>query len=360
MPSKTNITGKRAALIHVLCWSIVLFLPLFFYNSSDAPWQVTRHHFMRSLGAPLCYMLLFYLNYLWLVPKFYFRDHKAAFYAINVVAVVVAMLLMTGWWHMMNELFTIDGMTSHGSHARGPRPPRYPMFFYNAIMLILVAGLALAVRMSQRWQHLEEARKEAEKNRTEAELSNLRNQLNPHFLLNTLNNIYALIAFDSDKAQTAVEELSKLLRHVLYDNQQNFVPLYKEVAFMQNYIELMRIRLTDQVQVTTHIDVEPDDSTPIAPLIFISLLENAFKHGISQAGKGFIDMTLSQHQGTVTCQITNSNHPKRQNDKSGSGIGLEQVSKRLELMYPGHYTWEKGVSADGTEYFSKIVIHHDH
>ena len=147
---------------------------------------------------------------------------------------------------------------------------------------------------------------------------------------------------------------------MLYDNQQNFVPLYKEVAFMQNYIELMRIRLTDQVQVTTHIDVEPDDSTPIAPLIFISLLENAFKHGISQAGKGFIDMTLSQHQGTVTCQITNSNHPKRQNDKSGSGIGLEQVSKRLELMYPGHYTWEKGVSADGTEYFSKIVIHHDH
>ena len=111
--------------------------------------------------------------------------------------------------------------------------------------------MSAAIRLSGRWVQVEAARREAEKSRTEAELKNLRNQLNPHFLLNTLNNIYALIAFDTDKAQTAVQELSRLLRHVLYDNQQNFVTLGKEMDFIKNYIALMRIRLSSNVTVET-------------------------------------------------------------------------------------------------------------
>ncbi len=123
----------------------------------------------------------------------------------------------------------------------------------------------------------EAARKEAERNRAEAELKNLRNQLNPHFLLNTLNNIYALIAFDSDKAQQAVQELSKLLRYVLYDNQQTTFLSVKRSDFIRNYIELMRIRLSANVQMITKFDIQPDSQTLIAPLIFISLIENAFQ-----------------------------------------------------------------------------------
>ena len=121
----------------------------------------------------------------------------------------------------------------------------------------------------------------AERQKTEAELKNLKNQLNPHFLLNTLNNIYALIAFNSDKAQEAVQELSKLLRHVLYDNQQTFVPLEKELDFIRNYVALMRIRLPQQVEVSVNLEVDSGGALQIAPLIFISLIENAFKHGIS-------------------------------------------------------------------------------
>ena len=296
-------------------------------------------------------MALFYINYLWLVPKFYFGGKKSAFYAINVLCIAVALGMMMGWWQVVDDWMPAE---AH-KRPRGPRPHN-PMYFYNTISLILVVGLSLAVRLTQRWQHAEQARQEAEKSRTEAELSNLRNQLNPHFLLNTLNNIYALIAFDADKAQLAVDELSRLLRHVLYDNQQSFVPLYKEVAFMRNYIELMKIRVTDGVKIETDIRIADDDSTPIAPLIFISLLENAFKHGISPQGKGFIRVEMAQEHGQITCAITNSNYPKRANDKSGSGIGLEQVSKRLELIYPGRYTWERGLNADATEYHSKITI----
>lgn len=343
------MTSKRNIIIHILCWGIVLFFPLLFFHTPNDTWNMTMARFVRSLGGPLCYMVLFYINYLWLVPKFYFSDRKPIFYLINVVVIVAALALMMQWWHWMDGLFPIDR----------PRPPRgpKPYYFYNAVSLVLVVGLSIAVRMSQRMQHIEQARKEAEQSRTEAELSNLRNQLNPHFLLNTLNNIYALIAFDTEKAQFAVDELSRLLRHVLYDNQQDFVPLSKEVDFMQNYIELMKIRVTSGVKINTNIKVEPDDSTPIAPLIFISLLENAFKHGISPRGEGCIDVDISRDGDDIICQITNSNHPKRDNDKSGSGIGLEQVSKRLELIYPGRYQWEKGPTEDNKQYCSKIIIH---
>ena len=129
---------------------------------------------------------------------------------------------------------------------------------------------------------------------------------------------------------------------------------------MRNYIELMKIRVTAGVNITTDIDVADDDATPIAPLIFISLLENAFKHGVSPAGKGTIDVTIGQQDGTVTCRISNSYYPKRDNDKSGSGIGLEQVSKRLELIYPGRYTWDQGLNDDKTIYHSNLSINtHD-
>lgn len=224
--------------------------------------------------------------------------------------------------------------------------------------MILTVGLSAAIRLSGRWVQVEAARREAEKSRTEAELKNLRNQLNPHFLLNTLNNIYALIAFDTDKAQTAVQELSRLLRHVLYDNQQNFVTLGKEMDFIKNYIALMRIRLSSNVTVETRFDIRPDSPTEIAPLIFISLIENAFKHGISPTEPSHIRIYFSENVHEVRCEITNSYHPKSEADKSGSGIGLEQVGKRLELTYPSRYAWKHGISEDGKEYKSVLTINY--
>ena len=201
--------------------------------------------------------------------------------------------------------------------------------------LIFSAGLSVAIRMSLRWNQDKAAQREALKSLTEAELKNLRNQLNPHFLLNTLNNIYALIAFDTDKAQQAVQELSKLLRYVLYDNQQMFVPLAKEIDFIKNYIELMRIRVSPQVTIETSFDIKPDSQTPIAPLLFISLIENAFKHGISPTEPSFIRIAISETEDQIHCTIRNSNYPKTRTDKSGSGIGLEQVKQTPETDLPG-------------------------
>jgi LytS/YehU family sensor histidine kinase len=245
-----------------------------------------------------------------------------------------------------------------GEGQRHIGPPKWIFIMRDFFSMILTVGLSAAIRLSGRWVQVEAARREAEKSRTEAELKNLRNQLNPHFLLNTLNNIYALIAFDTDKAQTAVQELSRLLRHVLYDNQQNFVTLGKEMDFIKNYIALMRIRLSSNVTVETRFDIRPDSPTEIAPLIFISLIENAFKHGISPTEPSHIRIYFSENVHEVRCEITNSYHPKSEADKSGSGIGLEQVGKRLELTYPGRYEWKHGISEDGKEYKSVLTINY--
>ena len=340
----------RYLVLHLLCWAVLIVVPLFFHGSNDE-WTVVLNRYVRWLGNPLAYMLVFYLNYLWVVPLILFkkRDWKM-FVLVNLLVICLGLFAMDVW-----HWVAVQYMPEYSSPSR-QGTIRFPRYFWAILTLILIITLAMAVRMVQRWQHVEDARREAEAARAEAELSNLRNQLNPHFLLNTLNNIYALIAFDQEKAQTAVGELSKLLRHVLYENQEDFVPLCKEADFMRNYIELMKIRVTDNVKIDANFNVRPDDSTPVAPLIFISLIENAFKHGISPQGKGEIKIDLSQVNGDITCEIQNTCYPKRENDKSGSGIGLEQVSRRLELIYPDRYTWEKGKSEDGSHYYSKITI----
>ena len=341
----------RYLVLHLLCWSVLIIIPMFFHSSGDE-WAVVLNRYVRWLGNPLAYLLVFYLNYLWVVPRFLLKKKDwRMFVLINVFVLISGVLVMDlSHWCAVRYLPDISN--------NAPRRPniRFPRYFWSLLTLILIVAMAVAVRMIQHWHRIEEARQEAEAARAEAELSNLRNQLNPHFLLNTLNNIYALIAFDQDKAQMAVGELSKLLRHVLYENQQDLVPLCKEADFMRNYIELMKIRVTDNVKIDTNIDIHPNDSTPVAPLIFISLIENAFKHGISPQGAGEIKVALSQVDGDITCEIHNTCYPKRANDKSGSGIGLEQVSRRLELMYPDRYTWDKGTTPDGKHYYSIITI----
>ena len=343
----------RYWILHLLCWSVIIVVPMFFHSSNE-DWTMVLNRYVRWLGNPLAYMLVFYINYVWLVPRFLLKKKDWKTFVLLNVFVIVAGLFAIDFFHGLS-VHLVPELPNNGP---GPKRPyvRLPRYFWAVLTFILIIALAVAVRMIQRWQHIEEARKEAEAARAEAELSNLRNQMNPHFLLNTLNNIYALIAFDQEKAQTAVGELSKLLRHVLYENQQDFVPLYKEVDFMRNYIELMKIRVTDNVKIDTDINILPNDSTPVAPLIFISLIENAFKHGISPQGKGEIKINLHQVNGEITCEICNTCYPKRDNDKSGSGIGLEQVSRRLELLYPDRYVWEKGKTEDGSQYYSKIII----
>jgi two-component sensor histidine kinase len=352
--TKRNITLNEKILepaLHVLGWVLVFGSPFLFMDSSmvHTSLKFLNHIFL----APAVIAFMFYASYFILVPRYWQKGKIETFLVLSLALTVVCLLVMqTGY----NPKPATDMPVAENTRPPRPLAPRWMFVMRDFILLTLATTAGAVTRQSKLVRKTEMERREAEMQRQEAELRNLHNQINPHFLLNTLNNIYALIAINTDKAQEAVQQLSVLLRHILYENKDTFVPLESELQFIRNYIELMRIRLSSHV--TLNVEIEDDKyGLSIAPLIFISLIENAFKHGVSSGCDCFISISLkSNADGCVVCRIENSNHPKTHNDKSGHGIGLQQVQQRLDLLYPGAYRWTKGVTEAPSRYRSHLVI----
>lgn len=341
----TNIT------IHSAVWLMLFLSPLMFLNRGEG-FNIEKYAML--LVVPLSLMVVFYINYLWIAPKYFITGDRQKFWIINIVSIVIVALILHSWMkYNHGMMMEVD--------KPGPPPRHHPLAIFfilrDIFNLSISSAIATMLIISEKWHHSEDARIVAEAARKDAELKNLRNQINPHFLLNTLNNIYALTAFDSNKAQHAIQELSEMLRHVLYDNQQPFVMLTDEVQFIGNYVNLMKIRLSSNVTVNVNFHLPTPCTKKIAPLIFISLIENAFKHGISPAVPSFIHINISADKDCIICDIENSNYPKAQADRSGHGIGLEQVEERLNLSYPEQFKWTKGINEDGKIYKSKIIIY---
>ena len=312
---------------------------------------MTMLQYLMNCMPSLLLMVVFYANYKWLTYR-YFVEGKHRYYTIiNFIMIVSFAVFLHYWMDFTRELFQPIG--------RGSRTPDalddFMSFVRDCANFCIFATAATCIALAQKWYWADKALRNAEAARVAAELGNLRSQINPHFLLNTLNNIYALTAIDYTRAQSAIQQLSNMLRHLLYDNQEQLVSLADEVQFIENYINLMKIRLPQTVDVKLEKDLE-NPHTKVAPLLFISLVENAFKHGISSTEPSFIYMSMTQKGNTLCVIIENSNFPKSEKDRSGHGIGLQQVQRRLDLAYYERYEWTKGVSDDGTVYSSTIKI----
>lgn len=334
--------------VHVLTWSYIFLSPLLFrHNDEPLNWM----KFLQGSTFPFYTCVAFYVNYLLFVPHFVFKKGRLRWFtALNIALCIVLQISL----ELQFQLFAGD--------APAPKDPMYvyfpPKIFFvirGFLTFVFVIGVSVALRLSMRWQQSEQARAEAELRQSQAELKNLKNQINPHFLLNTLNNIYALTAFDTDKAQHAIHELSRMLRYMLYENQTDRVPLVKEAEFIRSYVELMRLRLAQDVDVRMENSISSND-LQVAPLIFISLVENAFKHGVSPTQKSYIHIRIEADEQHISFACVNSNFPKSSSDKQPGGIGLRQVERRLALSYPGHHRWTSGLSEDGSEFYSKIFI----
>ena len=339
-----DINKHLAGACHLALWAFLFLSPLTY-------WRGTGFHFMHYLMTcmtPLFQMIVFYLNYVVLAPKLFVRGKHRYDLLINILLLTTLGTILHFWMVYVNSIYVPNSNIPDDAIGTSSYIAR------NSLNLAIFAGGATALALARRWVTTDQKLKEVEAERATAELRNLRSQINPHFLLNTLNNIYALTAFDTPKAQQAIQELSKMLRHILYDYQQPKVALSDEVEFLQNYVNLMRIRLSDSVDVKFQTFIA-NPQLEVAPMVFISLVENAFKHGVSPSEPSFIHIQIESADNQIVCDIQNSNHPKTANDHSGHGIGLQQVQRRLELTYPDHYQWEHGPTDDGI-YRSRIVI----
>ena len=317
----------------VLLLSLVLLSPglISYVTTNDATmvWSSLWISAYRLAPAVVVYLLNFYLC----VPILWFRHRYWLFGLANVILILVC-----------NSHLLFKNISSLPDIYRAG----YSSFLIFALLVNLMAiGIAMSIRYVMR-------QSEKKQKEVEAELAWLKNQINPHFLFNTLNNISSLTQIDADKAQDTIMQLSDLLRYAMYETNKPKVPLEGEVEFMRNYIELMKLRCNEMTSVNAEFTIH-NSQLEVAPLLFISLIENAFKHGADSNAPATINIILTQQDGTLAFNCENTNNPKPTKDRSGSGIGLENTRRRLNLLYPGRYTWEQTITPENI-YHVKISI----
>ena len=219
---------------------------------------------------------------------------------------------------------------------------------------LLLMGMNLGVKLYFRSQEATEALTQIEKHALERQLQYLKYQVNPHFFMNTLNNIHALVDIDPERAKASIVELSKLMRYVLYEGNNKLTPLSREVQFLRNYVQLMSMRYnTGNVSISLDApDVLPDSMLP--PLLLVIFVENAFKHGISYRTKSFVEISLQPHGDRLLFSCRNSRPEIKHDENMKGGVGLSNVRRRLDLLFPNDYTLD--IKEEEDTYTVKLEI----
>jgi hypothetical protein len=375
---------RQETLIYLVLWGLLFAAPVMslYIRTVNTPGQSFdwSEVFVVWRQFGLFFIIFLVHNHL-LAPLLVYRQRKLLYFSI--VAVVIALFAVyqcntgpddrprRGPRHEMAEGHRPPEMRDGHRPPEmrdGHRPPMFddgrplerpphkpdgkrPPFLLNphdltaivVLVLMLFANLGIKLYFKQRRDQLQMTK--LEKQNLEQQLQYLKYQLNPHFLMNTLNNIHALVDIDGERAKETIIELSKILRYVLYESNRERVPMAKEAEFMENYTRLMRIRYTDRLRFTVS---QPDDigGIVVPPLLFISFVENAFKHGVSYQQDSYIDISCQRLKGKggedrLLWSCRNSKHPKPDTDTGSprqGGVGLANVRQRLDLIYGDNYT----------------------
>ena len=333
-------------LIILTMWAAIFAAPLFMFSKEELLYW---DNVIRSLRAIIPFFLLFLFNHFVLIPLFLFKKRKVPYLIAAILTILVFSLILFymeagGFNNQLPPPHPGQGMQfgpgpgpgAHPPPQHRPNPFPYPPLVNTIIMSILILGFGAGIRMIVRWSVLEQEKTKLERENVQNQLAFLKNQVSPHFFMNTLNNIHALIDIDSEEAKTSIISLSKLMRHILYESEVDRIPLKKELEFLSNYISLMKLRFSEKVKVElTMPSTIPEKKIP--PLLFISFLENAFKHGISYNADSFINIDIKVDNDKLMFSIINSNHKKDSPEKE-SGIGIANSRKRLDLLFHDNYT----------------------
>jgi len=344
---KTKYLRQGAA--HLLIWGFLCALP-FLFNPNE---EISERAWLRNMAPLLFSAFIFYLNYFFLIDKLLFKNRTTLFLAFNFLLLI---LCMYGFEEVRQQI----PHTDEGHRLPPPTwqvQPKKPKAFGKWFMLVrtslsflLTAGISVAIRSTQKLQKMEKEKQNLENEQLKSELANLKYQLQPHFFFNALNNIYSLMDSAPSKAKESIHGLAKLMRHILYETQDDRIPLSKEIEFLESCVKLMKLRLTEQVSLTVEFPKQPP-AFNIAPLMLIPLVENAFKHGVSTVIPTRILIRLTIEGGTLHLVTENTYLKKPQTDHSVSGIGISNLKKRLALLYPNRHSFEQKI-VEGEE---KIV-----
>ena len=328
LPFSDRTVPIRYALVHAAYWVVVT--GFFLYEKRYLIVKANMPYFLVCVvGRVGLLMGIAYLNLHYFLPKYLLTRQYARYLGLVLLSILGYLLLQS----LLD--FYLYGFVV--GPLRGSR--LVETISYNFFSTIWYLALMVGLKLSLDWYEQQRLLQRIAVEKLKAEVNFLRAQVNPHFLFNILNSLYALTLKKSDLAPEVVLKLSDMMEYMLYDSDDLRVPLAKEISYLQNYMELEKIRCGDFPEIALEIRGTPNGQE-IAPLLLLPLIENAFKHGIEKrSGKAWLRGTLAVDHATLALTVENSKPAISPKQKRG-GIGLANLRKRLELMYPGHYTLE--------------------
>ena len=326
-----------------------------FFMSYFSGFSLTTERYLRMLPDLMICPLVFYINYFYLIDRFLFHKNISLYILLNFVLFAICISVMVsifGFTHPKNV--TPPGLIRDEMFKATLLQKLVGVLLHQGISIVFFIALSVAIKMTYNSYVKDVTIKTYEMEKKEAELASLKSQLNPHFLFNSLNTIYVLAAIDADKTQYAVHHLSDMLRYVLYESNNEALPLSKEINFIKSYTELMKIRYQGVVSIKEHYCTDCQ-GIEIAPMMFIALVENAFKHGISTIEPSFVHINIDVKDRSIVCQVENSNHPRAVSDHTSSGIGLGNLKRRLDFLYEDRYSFITDIIEN--KYVAELIIH---
>lgn len=352
-----NIIKNRAyinVLLHLLVWVLFAFI-LLFYHPLTWGIELPVQFWVKQVGILLLLILTFYLNSYVLVPQLLLKN-KNLLFAVVIFGIAILAGPMARMLDHALDLEVLMRQAFNKLGVQGPPKKRDTIDLFLVMMILLITGISTSFTLIQKWQLDKQSREEQEKERIGSELSFLKAQINPHFFFNTLNNIYALTHVDVENSRWALHKLSRMMRYLLYDTQSGTTPLSKEISFITDYIALMKLRLND----TTTVVFEAPElglDIPVAPMLFLPYVENAFKHGVSttKPSQISIHLFLKGNQLDFTVKNTIFNEDALTADEYG-GIGLSNTKRRLELLYPGKHNFLASKMEDTNEFIVHLKL----
>ena len=324
------------AIIHILTWII-----FFTISATELYFRlgfIPTDFYIRSLVL----IGVFYLNYSLLVPKLLLNRRI-------VLHLILSILIVLFFIYILEKVIPHPRVQPLLNNAINPpglqNPIEFKSFFRSFPLLLLIFALSTSIRLVSGWYKAEKQRAQVEAQKVNSELMFLKAQLNPHFLFNTLNSIYSLANKKSDDTTVAIVTLSELMRYMIYEANEDLVPLEKEIEHIKNYISLQLLRLKDTSGV--RINVHGNLNFKIEPLLLISFIENAFKYGTDFKGKTNIRIKITVLNETLNLYVYNTSSSQKAKNKN-SGIGIENIKNRLNLSYPDSHTLK--ITSDKNSY----------